>query len=170
MEITVRRAVPGDAAQVARVYVDAWNAGFGTRMPTQVVDDAQIARWRIDLAAPRTLWWVATAGAEIVGLAGVGPSRDPVDPRVGELDTIGVAPAWWRHGVGGALMAVAHAALDTWPVAILWTLADYPPAQRFYAAHGWTPDGATRADGTQIRLTRTVPSPPTPPPQPGSSR
>ena len=51
-------------------------------------------------------------------------------------------------------MTVADDALSDFPCTILWTLADYPQAHAFYAAHGWRPDGATRDGGRQVRFTR----------------
>jgi len=47
----------------------------------------------------------------------------PVDPAIGELDTIAVLPAAWRRGAGRALMTAVHAALDEqgYERAVLWT-------------------------------------------------
>ena len=44
----------------------------------------------------------------IVGCAGICLSRDPVDPSIGELDSIFVDEPHWRTGVGSALITVAH--------------------------------------------------------------
>ncbi|WP_432888304.1 GNAT family N-acetyltransferase [Kribbella sp. CA-245084] len=89
------------------------------------------------------------------GLVGIGPSRDPIDPNLGELDTIAVDPAYWRQGVGKALMQKALQALaSTYPEAILWTLANYPQGQHFYESTGWTLDGGSRDNGHQISYRR----------------
>lgn len=150
----IRPARPTDAPAVARIYIDSWNLGFRGLMPQREVTPGLVGRWERELAAPRPRrWWVATVDGAIAGFAGIGPSRDPADPQLGELDTIAVAPALWRRGVGRALMAVALDALraDGYRAAILWTLAGYPAGQRFYEATGWQPDGATRDEGRQIR-------------------
>ena len=70
--------------------------------------------------------------SEIVGFAGIGPSRDPIDPELGELDTIAIDPAHWRRGVGRALMAVVvgHLETDGYRAAIVWALENYPQGQR----------------------------------------
>jgi GNAT superfamily N-acetyltransferase len=83
-------------------------------------------------------------------LVGVGPSRDPVDPRLGELDSIGVDPAYWRTGVGRALMAVAFDALAAYDEGILWTIAGYERGIAFYESLGWVADGGTRDEGRQV--------------------
>lgn len=73
-----------------------------------------------------------------IGFVGIGPSRDPIDPKLGELDTIAVDPACWRMGVGQKLMSVALTYLraDGYREAILWTLAGYERGQTFYEATG----------------------------------
>ena len=56
-----------------------------------------------------------------VGVAGIGPSRDLVDPQIGELDTIAVDPPDWRKGIGKALISLAlkHLVSDGYREAIL---------------------------------------------------
>ena len=121
-------------------------------MPPRVLDRDEVARWEVDLASESMQWWLAVTNALVVGFVGTGLSRDPVDPRLGEIDTIAVAPVAWRHGVGRALMGVA---LDD-PVGagyregIVWTLADYPRARAFYEAMGWRASGEVRLGETQV--------------------
>ncbi|TCC45947.1 GNAT family N-acetyltransferase [Kribbella capetownensis] len=151
MSMLVRPATPADAPRVVEIYVDSWNAGFTGLMAPIEADAGRIQRWAADLASDRTNWWVAEADGTVAGLVGIGPSRDPLDPRLGELDTIAIDPAYWRTGVGTTLM---HTALDAlraaYPQAILWTLANYPQGQRFYESTGWYADGTTRDNGHQV--------------------
>ncbi|MGW1340171.1 N-acetyltransferase family protein [Kribbella sp. NPDC002412] len=154
MSLAIRPALVEDAPRITQVYVDSWNAGFGELMPPAVLDDARIARWAGDLTAGS--WWVAERDGVIAGFTGIGPSRDPVDPQLGELDTIAVDPPYWRTGVGTALMHTALEALAAaYPEAILWTLANYPQGQRFYESTGWHPDGQTRDNGHQLSYRQT---------------
>ena len=76
-------------------------------MPPIVLDEGRVARWAGELAEGD--WWVAEYDGVVAGLVGVCPSRDPLDPPLGELDTIAVDPPYWRTGIGTALM---HKALD----------------------------------------------------------
>ncbi|MFI6828002.1 GNAT family N-acetyltransferase [Kribbella sp. NPDC050241] len=150
MTVQIRAATAEDAPRVVEIYVDSWNAGFTGLMPPIEADDARIQRWATDLANDRTSWWVAEADGSIAGLVGIGPSRDPVDPQLGELDTIAVDPAHWRTGLGTNLMHTALDALAAYQQAVLWTLANYPQGQRFYESTVWYADGTTRADGHQV--------------------
>jgi GNAT superfamily N-acetyltransferase len=151
--LTVRPARAADGPTVARIYVDSWNDGFGELMPVAVLDDGRIARWSATLADGN--WWVAEVDGSIAGFVGIGPSRDPIDPELGELDTIAVDPPYWRHGVGTALMAKALEELAAqYDQAILWTLANYPQGQTFYTKTGWTQSPESRDDGRQIAYRR----------------
>jgi GNAT superfamily N-acetyltransferase len=95
----------------------------------KTADAARIPRWRATLSEPPPArWWVAER-ERVVGVIGIGPSRDPIDPALGEVDTLAVDPVAWRTGVASASMAVALAALraDGYRPALLWTLSNYPP-------------------------------------------
>ncbi len=108
----ILRAATSSAPHIARIYAESWNMGFRELMPVRELTAELVARWESALAAPVPLrWWVADVGSVLVGVAGIGSSRDPVDPNLGELDTIAVYPAWWRSGIGRALMATAIHAL-----------------------------------------------------------
>src|SRR5689334_9398907 len=99
--LTIRMAGLADAGRIARIYVDSWNMGFIGLMPARRLTPELVARWERDLAAPiPQRWWAAEADAALVGFVGIGPSRDPIDPALGELDTIAVAPSCWRRGIG----------------------------------------------------------------------
>jgi len=155
MSISIRAATPWDARRVVEIYVESWNVGFAGLMPAIEQDAARVNRWAGELGGGPASWWVAEYDGLIAGLVGIGPSRDPIDPNLGELDTIAVDPAYWRTGVGTALMYTAIEKLAAaYPEAILWTLANYPQGHRFYTATGWTPDGNTRNNGRQISYRR----------------
>ena len=115
-----------DGEVVARIYIDSWNAGFGGLLSRadRTVTPELIERWNHDLAQPVPhRWWVAEHMSSIVGFVGIGPSRDPVDPQLGELDTIAVDPPHWRTGIGKALISLAlqHLVSDGYSEAIVWT-------------------------------------------------
>lgn len=151
---TIRTAGPSDASSIARIYVDSWNMGFIGLMPARQLTTELIARWERDLAMPMPhRWWGADMNTVLVGFVGIGPSRDPIDPALGELDTIAVAPTCWHQGIGRTLLALAlrYLRADGYRQAVLWTLAHYEQGQRFYEAAGWMFDGGTRDAGRQVR-------------------
>ena len=153
--VSIRSAVPEDADAVTRIYVESWNGGFVGLMPGREVDTKLTGRWREDLTQSGYRWWVAERDRVIVGFAGIGPSRDPVEPSLGELDTIAVDPSCWRTGVGHALMsqALRFLSADGYVEAVVWTLARYPQGAGFYRATGWSPNGAVRDGGHQVSYT-----------------
>ena len=156
-DLSIRPAAASDAEVVTRIYIDSWNASFGELLSQadRKVTPELIARWRRDLSRPVPhRWWVAERSGSIVGCAGICPSRDPVDPSIGELDSIFVDEPHWRTGVGSALITVAHRHLaqDGYRVAILWTVAGYRHGIGFYEAMGWRRDGGIRDQKRQIRL------------------
>ena len=54
-DIQIRQAGESDAEVVTKIYVDSWNAGFGSRMPIIQADTARITfytstGWRLSKA------------------------------------------------------------------------------------------------------------------------
>src|SRR5215471_10871624 len=99
----IRRADVGDARVVAAIYVESWNRGFLGLMRPRSLTDTLVSRWERQLGLPHPhRWWVAEIDGSVVGFAGIGPSRDPIQADLGELDTIAVTPTQWRTGVGRA--------------------------------------------------------------------
>lgn len=158
MQVHLRRATSDDAEAVADLYVASWNAGLSPLMPPRVSGPDQVARWERDLSSGHVQWWLAEVSGLPVGFTGTGPSRDPLDDALGELDTIAVSPSAWRHGVGRALMGAALQDLRGagYREAILWTPADHAQGLAFYTATGWQPSGETRDSGLQVALRRSV--------------
>jgi len=153
--VELRKAVVDDAAVVARIYIESWNEGFGHLLGIRELTSERVDRWGQDLAGGAVDWTVAEVRGVVVGVVGVGPSRDPVDPMLGELDTIAVDPAHWRVGVGRCLMAHALGVLRrSWARAIVWTPASYEPGDAFYRATGWVPLDRSRRDGTEVAFGR----------------
>ena len=155
----IRPATVDDAGAITRIYIESWNAGFGELLSRadRAVTPELTERWRRDLAQPIPhRWWVAERRGEIVGFAGIGPSRDPVDPRLGELDTIAVDPPHWRTGVGTALISIAlrYLVADGHREAIVWTVEGYEQGIAFYEALGWGRDGGTRDHGRHVSFRR----------------
>jgi GNAT superfamily N-acetyltransferase len=152
MAPTIRTPTVTDAPEVARIYVESWNEGFGDLLGRRGLTNMEVTRWSTDLVDGRARWWVAEADGAVLGFAGVCPSRDPIDPELGELDTIAVDPDQWRSGVGSALMKVALEALaeDGYRKAVLWTPAAHEAGHAFYERMGWRPTGAERAEGRHV--------------------
>lgn len=74
--------------------------------------------------------------------------RPAVDRLRGELRAIYLDPDRWGEGLGRLLHDAALRVLREagHRQATLWVLDTNERAQRFYAAAGWEPDGATKSD------------------------
>ena len=151
LPLTILQATPADVDEVTRVYIDSWNAGFGELLSQadRTVTPDLVERWSHDLARPAPhRWWVAERMGSIVGVVGIGPSRDPVDSQLGELDTIAVDPPHWRTGIGRALMSLALQSLvsDGYSEAIRWKATNEASLSTKLWGGGETVESETRAD------------------------
>ncbi|MDX6408587.1 MAG: hypothetical protein QOE13_1658 [Gaiellaceae bacterium] len=139
----IRLGTAADAAGVARVQVEAWQAAYAHALPAE-----QLHGLSVPEAVARHRRWppelVAEKSGDIVGFVAVGSSRDPGTD--GELFAIYVHPEHWGTGIGRALIEAGEEELRRLghENAILWVLDDNPRARRFYEIAGWSVDGAAR--------------------------
>ncbi|MGH4036026.1 N-acetyltransferase family protein [Actinomycetota bacterium Odt1-20B] len=105
---------------------------------------------RVLTTSTRTTLCAEGPSGTVVGLLTAGPPhQDDLDAASNyELYQIGVLPNTWGHGVGGALHRefMVRAVATGCDVGVLECWASNTRAQRFYAWHGWRPDG-TRREG-----------------------
>ena len=143
----VRDARPADADEIGPVHIQVWREAYAGLMPAEYLaaldPQASAARWAEMLAQPadgvRRLVGVAPAG-EVVAIAAAGPSRDDDAPTPWELWAINVLAG--HHGTGIADLLMGQL-VGTGP-ASLWVLRGNERAMRFYARHGFRPDGAVK--------------------------
>jgi GNAT superfamily N-acetyltransferase len=138
----IRWASVADAEGMARVHVESWEAAYRGLMPDEVIDRLTVERrtagWNQMLRdpEPRTAVFVAEHGGELVGLCGVGPTRDDdLDAeRVGEVRAIYVLPQHWGHGHGKNLMMESLDWLRSggFAAAMLWVLDTNTIGREFY--------------------------------------
>jgi ribosomal protein S18 acetylase RimI-like enzyme len=153
----IRRAVPDDAGEIARLHVHAWQWAYRGLIPGSYLDGLtdtiprREAWWTAMLAEKcgeqRT--WIADLGDGIVGFADTGLSRDEDSgPGMGELCAIYLDESVARQGVGKALLSYAVNDLRRRGFAgvTLWVLDTNRRARSFYEASGWTTDGAAKSD------------------------
>ena len=145
MDITVRRAEPGDFEGIWRAFTDesAYSGTLQLPLPSR-------ESWRKRLAEPAEGHYilVACAGEEIVGNAGLHPAG--TSPRRAHAMALGmgVPAAWQGKGVGTALMAALTGLADGW--LNVWRLeltvyADNERAIALYRKFGFEVEGTHRA-------------------------
>ncbi|PPB49049.1 N-acetyltransferase [Arthrobacter pityocampae] len=151
---TIREAAPADAAEFARIQIDAWRAAYGGILPADYLarldSERLTAVWEHRLGGmgidDRQL--AVCVSGRIVGWSGFGAPRDDVDDGVGELHAINLDPAYWSVGIGSFLFSrsVCELAGMGYGSAYLWVADGNARALAFYGRHGWTLDGSSKDD------------------------
>lgn len=161
--VSVRPAVPGDAAAIAGVQRRTWRAAYAELLPPAALElsESDLAEaWAPALrpaSGGRVL--VALEGAAVVGVAACSPADGDDEPGAGELGVLLVEPRWGRRGHGSRLMA---AAVDLWRedgtgVVLTWVFEDDAVVAGFLEPTGWAPDAVGRtleAEGRVVRQRR----------------
>jgi len=163
--IAVRAARVTDATAIGAVHVRAWQIGYRGIMPDSYLDGLSARErarmWAEQLAKPPSdrVLFVAEREGTIVGFAGGGPARRPLEKGLFELYLLNVDPAHWMGGAGSALLeaftawAVEQGAHDL----VLWVVMDNARARGFYERRGWAPDGTIEENdvlGAHVRECR----------------
>lgn len=160
VRVSIRRAELRDAAAIAQVHVDSWQAGYLGLIPASVLNrltvSGQAASWHKLLrgqGTPGARTWLVAVGESIVGFSSVGPTRDDEEEGrglIGEVYTIYLSPPAWGRGLGGELLDAVQADLARrgYRTATIWVLEGNTRARRFYELAGFERDGARR----EVRL------------------
>lgn len=141
--ITVRRARPDDAAEVARVYIESWHDTYPSFLPMQLLSamtlKGQTSRWQAAIRAKgrETVLVAENAKFGILGMTSFGPSRDEAMEFDGEVYTLYVHPDYFNRGAGRALLHAAFSDLRRrgFTSCVIWAHAKNP-ARFFYEAMG----------------------------------
>ena len=139
----IREAKESDAADIARVQVDAWRTTYKGIVPdsylTSLNYENREQRWQQILASDENHFaFVAeTEDKQIVGFASAGKNREPSEDFAGELYAIYVLENYQHQGIGKLLTrAVAQRFLKQETFSILvWVLAENP-FRAFYESLG----------------------------------
>ncbi len=106
--MNVRRAVPDDAAAIARIHVDTWRDTYAGILPDRVLLNMPTTReggcWSGLVLRGESVFVVQSPDAGIVGFGGCGPNRLRNLPCDGEVYTLYIAPRNQGHGFGKALI------------------------------------------------------------------
>ncbi|MCL2671284.1 MAG: GNAT family N-acetyltransferase [Clostridiales bacterium] len=152
--LSLRPAVPADAAALADILASSWQSAYAGLLPPALLE-TYTNRARLEqkfarlLSSSATTPHIALRGSLPVGLVGYGKSREEDLPDAGEIVSLYVIERLWGLGVGKKLLDTALAALSAagHKEVFLWVLTDNPRARRFYEKQGFTPDGAAKDSG-----------------------
>lgn len=157
-DVTMRRAVLGDAEALANLHVDVWEDAYTGLMPDHVFVERRaklaerVASWQRSLASSPATTTVVADSSGLIGFASIGPGRDDDLAIEDEIWALYLRSAWWGRGVGHALLTATLANRS----AYLWVLDHNERAIAFYRQHGFVADGTLRRDGhgTEVRMVR----------------
>lgn len=156
-DLTIRLATPADAAAIGEIHVAAHRLAYRGIAPDRYLDrldpSVRAREWEEYLAdpPPSLRFWLIERDGATLGFCGTHAAEHDdaatLPAPSAELHWIHLAPAHVGTGVGRALMAHAVADLRArgFRHAVLWVFAANERARRFYAAGGWSPDGAERS-------------------------
>lgn len=167
MDAELRQPSPADGERLARMHYASWRDAYAPFLPPEFWGEATERRWisnwtaRLQSPQPGSVTWMALRDGEVLGFATVGPARQnptagaPVRDR--ELWSIYVRASEYGSGLADRLL---EAVLPRQAPAELWVFEANDRARRFYARHGFKPDGARHLFGpefgcqAEIRLVR----------------
>lgn len=129
-----------DAAEVSRLYVRSWQAGYRGLLPQEYLDSLPQDRW-LHAFTGQAGSFVLTDGGVIVGHSNARPATDPKMAGSGELHTLYVLPEYWGRGCGGLLLehGVEWLRGQGLSPVYLWALETNARARGFYEKHGFAP-------------------------------
>ena len=157
MDVKLRQPSPADDERLARMHYASWRDAYASLLPEEFWGEATERRWisnwadRLRSPQPGSATWAAERDGEILGFATAGPARE--NPTVGapvrdrELWSIYVRASEYGSGLADRLM---EAVLPERAPAELWVFEANERARRFYARHGFEPDGARHVFGPEL--------------------
>ncbi len=139
--ITIRRALPGDAEQIAAVHDSAWREAYRGLIPGRELERLIARRgpdwWRRAVAQGSRLLVFSLHGT-IGGYVTYGRNRAPSMHFDGEVFELYLAPEYQGMGFGSRLFKAARhdLAANGLDSMLVWTLSDNARALDFYRRMG----------------------------------
>jgi ribosomal protein S18 acetylase RimI-like enzyme len=151
-DVSVRPAVAGDEAAIARIQLEAWtcSTAIGEAVVALMDPDQVRTSWRtaiVDPPGPGYRVLVALAGPHVVGFSAVVPvPGDDGAATAGEILALEVASGSQRQGHGSRLLSavVDHLRQDRAGAVSTWLLDEDDVKAQFYGEAGLGRDGARR--------------------------
>jgi ribosomal protein S18 acetylase RimI-like enzyme len=167
---SIRAARSDDAADLARVFVAAWQQGYRGVVADDIIDGLDVAERTEWLAGRLTDAALETAVAEdggdrVIGFVRYGPDVErPDQADIGYVAALYVDPDASGAGVGRALLehAVDEMRASGRQTISLWVFRDNERARRLYERAGFTPAGIEIVDpewrAPQVRYVMPAPA------------
>ena len=167
MNISIRLAVPGDAAEMAEILMRSWEVAYKGIIPDEYIREKNASRpeqYKRAITAKNTDSYVIRRDGKTVGIMRVAsPQNDDVGDDFYELHYIYLHPDYYRQGIGSKAMVYAFniACNLGKKYMVVWVFADNVNSIKFYEKCGFRADGkiATRDFGkplTSIRMKKVL--------------
>jgi putative acetyltransferase len=143
--ISIRRAEPGDAEALVRIYEDPSAYGGTLQLP---YPSREVWRKRLAESAESDFILLAFAGAELAGNAGLHPSSTRLRRSHAMSVGMAIAKPWQGKGVGTALMGALVDVADNWLNVFRLELTVYVDNERaiaLYRKFGFEIEGTHKA-------------------------
>jgi GNAT superfamily N-acetyltransferase len=151
---TVRDALDGDAAAIAAVHVESWQATYRGMLPDAYLDSLKVEDrlgfWEsalpTRLAARRMVLVVEDDAGELVGFSASRPAEE--EPTTCELGGLYLRSTAWGLGLGRLLLSTTADRFrqDGFRRAILWVHPANTRARHVYEVAGWMCDSVERTE------------------------
>jgi ribosomal protein S18 acetylase RimI-like enzyme len=162
--ITVRKAVLSDAFSIGKIYTHSWKITYKGIMPDSFLDELNPAfsakNFENDIIgnSKKRFAYVIEIGKAVVGFVMGGPSKENLEPGVGELHNIYILNEFRGQGVGRKLLTACADELVNrgFQKMILYVLTENP-YQRFYESAGGvleSYDGQVEIGGQNFKLSK----------------
>lgn len=138
--ITVRPALPQDAAEAARILTASITLLCGADHGNA---PEAVAEWTANKTPDSLAQMIANGGIRIAKLDGTPAAVGALDLSKGTITLNYVDPAYRRHGLSAALLAAMEAELAA-SGATTAKLTSTATARDFYLRHGWRTAGPGR--------------------------
>ncbi|MGE0173256.1 MAG: N-acetyltransferase family protein [Oligoflexales bacterium] len=149
--ISVRRAKPEDAPEIANVHLNSWREAYRNILPQSYLDQLPLSfkgrmnRWAEGLKEEDDITYVADTEKGIVGFAAFNGARDEELGNYGELGAIYLFERFKGKAVGYELLKRGFADLyhKQFRKGYCWVIANNPTV-RFYERCGGIANGMSK--------------------------
>ncbi len=151
LTIDIRKAEPGDAAEIADVHLEAWRGTYAGIIPHRTLASMINRRgpdWWANAIRRAASVLVVEIGGTIAGYATIGRNRARELTQQGEIYEIYLRPEYQGIGLGSRLFAAARQRLADHGLKgmVVWALEENESALSFYAGAG----GRDVAEGVEV--------------------
>jgi RimJ/RimL family protein N-acetyltransferase len=163
-EITIRKAIPDDAAAIAEIICQSWKAAYSDFLPIEIIKKHTNIANRTEkfksILSTNNGWNIhlAVKDNNACGTISYGKNRES---NSGEIYFCYAKPEMWGLGVGYNMMnfALENLKQQGFHEVVLYVFEENNLARKFYERQGFTTDGVVISGNhgaTEVKYVRTI--------------